>query len=166
MATVVEDGTGLANATSLVALAGIRSFAEARGVELTDDDDELEILVTKSVDYMKSREAEYSGTRLTDTQSLPWPRTDQYIYGTLVEDGTVPQAAKDYQCQIILALDAGVELMPTHTNDNRPLKRQKTGPLEKEWFDARSSAYVTSIEAALGPLAYGSGRFGLTVVRI
>lgn len=170
MATVVEDGTGLANATSLVALADIRAFGLARGIAVTDDDTELEIMVTKSIDYLKSREREYSGERLNPpTQALPWPRTGQYINDAPVPDGTVPQEAKDYQMTVVLAVNSGVVFFPTNPGaDTRAIKRKKVGPLETEWFEGGSSsgAYGAAIDAVLWPLLGGSGAFALTLRRI
>lgn len=167
MAVVVEDGTGMANATSLVALAEARTYAASRGVTLSDDDEALEIDINKSMDYLKSREAEYSGVRTyPGVQALPWPRTGQVINGVLIAPNVVPYEAKVYQITVMMALGLGIILFPTVSGDTRPLKRSKIGQIEKEWFDpGLSSPNVTAINFAIEPLlGYGS-RFGLTVVR-
>lgn len=163
MAIVVEDGTGLANATSLVAFAAVRAYAEGRGVEITDDDDELTIILNKAMDYIKAREDEYSGERYTEIQALPWPRTGQYINNVLIADGAVPQAAKDYQIVVMLTINSGIDLFPT--TSERTVKRKKTGPLETEWFDASLQPHTSAIDAAIKPLL-GSGGYPLTVRRI
>lgn len=164
MALVIEDGTGKANATSFVTFAEARAYASARGVTLPDDDIELEILITKSIDYIKVFENEYDGVRLTTTQALPFPRTGGYINGVLVPDGVIPSQVLALQNGTIITLNAGIVLFPT--TSERAVKRKKTGPLETEWFDADLSPTTTYIDALLAPLLSTFNQFSLTVRRI
>lgn len=164
MALVIEDGTGIANATSLLTFAEMRTFAEAHGFTVPDDDDALEIHSNNAILYMKSRRSEYDGERLVDDQALPFPRTGQVIDNVLIPDGVIPQEAKDFQAGIIAVLASGIDLFPT--TSERALKRKKTGPLESEWFDSDTSPSVPILDALIEPLLGGSGGFALTVRRI
>lgn len=164
MALVIEDGTNVATANSFATLAQLRAYALARGVELSDDDSELEILAIKAMDYIKSRRTSYSGDRLYENQKLPFPRTGQYIDGVLVADGVIPPEVIELQAGVVMTLHAGINLFPTTAE--RAVKRSKTGPLETEWFDNDISPTVSMIDVLIAPLIGGSGSFGLTVRRI
>lgn len=161
---VIEDGTAKTNAESFVTLVETRAFALARGVTLSEDDDALTVLVTKSIDYVKSRRKEYDGTKLTETQALPFPRTGAYIDDVLVPDGTIPIEVKEFQNGVILAVNAGIDLFPT--TQDRALKRKKTGPLESEWFSEGFMPTVSFIDSLIEPLLSADGQFALTVRRI
>jgi hypothetical protein len=164
MALVIEDGTGVANATSFATLAEMRAYGLARGVALPTDDAELEVLAVKAVDYIKSRRADFGGNRLTDTQALPFPRTNQSVNDVIVADGEIPQEVIDLQCGIVLELNNGVDFFPA--SNERLLKRSKTGPIEKEWFDRDITPNVSSVEALIAPLLSDTGGFSLTVRRV
>lgn len=163
MALVIEDGTGKPNANSFVTTAEFTAWAEARGLSVSDDSDKLEQYAVLSTDYFKIREDDFSGDRIFGIQALPFPRTNQYIYGVLVPDGVIPPQVKDAQYAIMYTIASGINLFPQSAE--RVLKRTKTGPLEKEWFDNNTAPSVPMIDAALAPLL-GPGGWGLTVVRI
>ena len=71
MALVVEDGTGLANATSFVSRADYIAFAVARGVTIADDE-AADVELVKAMDYLLTRC--YRGDAKTGDQALPFPR--------------------------------------------------------------------------------------------
>lgn len=164
MALVIEDGTGKADATSFVTFAETRAYASARGFTLPDDDVELEILITNSIDYIQIYENEYDGERLTAIQALPFPRTGGYINGVLVPDGVIPPQVKSLQNGTIITLNQGVVLFPT--TSERAIKRKQVGPLETEWFDANLTPTTSYIDVLLAPLLSSYSQFALTVRRI
>lgn len=47
---IVENGSGIADANAYVDVDAVRDYAEARGVELSDDDDEIAAMIIKAND--------------------------------------------------------------------------------------------------------------------
>lgn len=166
MAVVIEDGTGLANATSFVTVAQYTTWAEGRGYAVPSD---VEQAINKSIDYIKSVETEFGGDRaFPDVQALPFPRINLDIRGVTWEETDpvtpIPVAVRELQFAVIKALADGIDLFPTTAE--RAVKRKKTGALETEWFDADTSPTTPFIAAAMIPLGGSSGQFALTVRRI
>jgi hypothetical protein len=164
MALVIEDGTGVANATSLATLAQIRAFAEARGKTVPADDDALERLAILAMDVIRSIEPQLPGDREHETQRLPYPRSDWQLFGVDVAAETIPPEVIELHAAIVIELAAGINFFPSA--QDRALKRTKTGPLEKEWFDSDMTPTTPFIDALLAPLLGRSGKFALTVRRV
>lgn len=122
MAIVVEDGTGVAGASSYLTAVEMRAFALARGVALSSDDAVVGVLLVKASDYIDAREAEFVGSRNDEDQALSWPRTYRG------EDLGVPQKIKDAQAFLALAVNAGTDLLPV--TGSAVVKSKKAGPLE------------------------------------
>jgi hypothetical protein len=144
VAIVVEDGTVVAGANSYITLDEARDFAEARGVsDLSDVDATLETLLIRAVDYIEAREVDMAGDRVSTEQPLSWPRTP---WG-------VPKNIKDAQGHLVLAVHAGVNLLPTTTYTAAQTKKKKVGPIEVEYVVSGGSALprVTSAEGMLAP---------------
>jgi hypothetical protein len=167
VALEIEDGTAKANGASFVTVDEYKAWATAR-LFAVPSDAAIEANALKSVDYIKAREPEYGGDRATVTQALPFPRINLTINDVVwsVTDPVtpIPQAVKDFQLGIMKAIADGIDLFPTTAE--RPLRRQVTGPLEKEWFDANLNPIMPFVEALIQPLRGGSGAFALTVRRI
>lgn len=163
MALVIEDGTGVANATSFVTVDEYKAWLQARGYTVPADD-AIEPLAIKAMDYLATREDELDGDRLFDTQSLPFPRTGAYLRNVLVEDGDIPAEVKTLQFAIMYAIQQGINFFPT-TGD-RTIKRKKVGPLETEWFSDSLDPIASYVDASFGPLLGGFGSFALTVRRV
>lgn len=76
MSFVVEDGTGLANATSLVSVAEADTYFSDRGgvawAALDDTTDKQPALVVAS--EFVSTAFEFVGSKVSTTQALAWPR--------------------------------------------------------------------------------------------
>lgn len=79
MAFVVEDGTGLANATSYVDVAFVRAFELDRGRTglAAVPDQVVQALLIRATDYAEARwRALFKGAVASTAQALSWPRTD------------------------------------------------------------------------------------------
>lgn len=170
MALVIEDGSIVANANSFVTVAEIRAYALARGITVSATDSEVEPHAIKAMDYIEVKEAEgrLAGSRVSAEQTLPYPRTGVYIYGVLVPDTVIPNAAKRAQLQLSLDSSQGVNLMPTITS--AAVKREKVGPLETEYEVSATSGYngQPDLQAANSwlDLLYGAASFTLRTVRV
>ena len=155
MALVVEDGTGVANANSFVTEDEIIGYAAARGV--TIDPAQVEVNATKAMDYFLTLcllgEIAYPGVQFT-----VYPRRG-LVEGDTDPDAvlTIPAMVKLAQMQLALDAANGIALVPSR-NAEPALKRRKTGPLEREYFEPTS--YLPDlplVDAMLAPLKCGQG---------
>lgn len=178
---VVEDGTGLANASSYTSAADLKAYATARGVDLGNDDAIVDQLAIKAMDYIEANRSYFAGWRaFPNTQRLEWPRegvpepdgayvgttTVQNGYENLLVDGVsyrpvapLPRELIEAQCRLVLKVKAGVDLMPTQQS-GKFVKRKKLGPIEQEFSEA-IGIYVLpkmpDIDALLDPLLKARG---------
>ncbi len=169
MALIIEDGTVVANANSFVSVAEIRAFATARGVTLPADDTAVEPFAIKAMDYIVLQEPRMQGYRTSpDTQELPYPRKCVRVFNAEVLSNAIPSTLKKAQMQLATDASQGIPILGTDV-DGQPIKRDKTGPLETEWFGPGDGVSLAPDLAAatgyLNPLLVGNG-FGLTTLRI
>ena len=104
MTIIVEDGTGLLDAESLVSVIEARGIAAKWGYTLPAADAELEVLLRKAFTYMDKYESALSGYRTVSTQSGIFPRTDCITRAWAEVDAhTVPVPIK--RAQVRLAVE-------------------------------------------------------------
>jgi len=145
---IVEDGSIVANANSYVSEAELSTFASNRGITLTGT---AAVLIIQSMDYIES--LNYKGFKLTDDQSLLWPRTGVIVDGYLISSDEIPQELKDGQMQTCIAIDEGNDPLQ---DSPRKTKREKVGDLEVEYSDSSSSVVINKkITATLKKLLDG-----------
>lgn len=163
MALIIEDGTGLANAQSLVTATELAAYAALRGVTIPVGVTEQEQLLVKAMDYLGSREAELEGERTHPaTQALPWPRIGATAYGQELPNDEVPIQAKN--AQLAAALESNGNDLLENTGQN--VKREKVDVIETEYFNggAQSKGSYPAIDSALEPLLRsGSGSWSIPI---
>lgn len=167
MALVIEDGTVVAGANSYIDLAYARSFAEARGVELSTDDSVVEVQVLIAMDYLES--LSYKGTRTEpDDQLLAWPRTGVTFDGRTFGPHTIPNQLKSAQAQLIIEQFNGVVIFSSSSattgGEDLGVKREKVDVIETEFFSPEESgqmflavAEMPAVAALLRGLLKGLG---------
>lgn len=179
---VVETGAGLSNASSYASAAEIRAYALARGVTLAPSDDAGDLIVdqlaVKAMDYIEANRSMFHGQRATTTQRLCFPRVnvpaEQYtlefpdtIYNgfenltsySFRDPAVIPPELIEAQCRLVMEVKAGVDLLPTQVS-GRFLKRQKLGPIEREFSETVgvfNLPKMPSVDALLSPLLKGAG---------
>lgn len=87
---------------------------------------------------------EWAGVLYLSTQAMSWPRKDFYDNEGRFYDGTsVPTAIKDAQCELAFQWLWADQLTPdptkltrSDTESEHQVKREKLGPLEREYFEA------------------------------
>jgi len=165
VALIIEDGSGVANANSYADLDFIRAYAASRRVELPEDDD-VEGFAIDAMDAIEARK--YQGVRsYPGLQPLSFPRI-----GVVTEEGeyapdAVPTLLKRAQAQLVVYRAAGIDLFPAG-NAEPAIKRDKTGPLETEYFEGGGdpSPSIPLADILLEPLERGQGAFTLSTVRV
>jgi hypothetical protein len=130
----------------------LTAYAAARGYTLTKTP---EIDLQLGLDYIESFEPNLDGQRADPNQLPSWPRT--------MTQG-VPLAVKQAQMVAAMEADKGMDFFPTQSG--AVMKRDKTGPLETEWFEGtETTVSVPQIDGLMAPFLKNSGFF-LNVVRV
>ncbi len=176
---IVEDGTGLPNASSYVSAEAIRAYATARGVTLAAADGPgdaiVDQLAIKAMDYIEANRSYFWGWKHTTTQRLSFPREgvpaepDGRAFSNAIVNGyenimyqgvayrdpaPLPPELIEAQCRLVMAVKSGVDLMPT-TVSGKFVKRQKLGPIEREFSESVgifTLPQMPDVDALLVPL--------------
>jgi len=137
MALVIEDGTGVAGATSYVTEAELTTYATARGVSITSGDREKWLIM--AMDYLES--LDFQGLKFNYDQALQWPRSYVVIDNWTINSDSIPQLLKNAQMQLATSLSQGYSQTSVVTGGDAV--REKVGPIEVEYTSGGSnSAYV------------------------
>lgn len=167
----LDTTVGGASADSYGSLAEADAYFAARQTGNWDGSDaSKEMALRKAVTYLDNvYRGAWKGLRAAQTQALAWPR-----YDVIDEDGFVlpvdeiPEVLKRAQFEAADLIAEGVNLEATI---ERPIKREKVGPLEVEYMDgAAAQAQYQAIHNYLRGLILRSpatnGGFGTgTVMR-
>lgn len=167
MALVVEDGSGSnPSANSYAALAFLRAYNVDRGRAYASGDVNDATATAQAIvamDYIEALEPEMNGSRVAATQPLAYPRNNVYLYGELFPSDEIPVQLQKAQAELAWQVKSGVILFPT--TQGQPIKRKKTGPLEKEFFEAATLPSIPYVDQWLSVLLGGSPS-ALRVVRV
>lgn len=130
MPLIIEDSSIVENANSFATVDECRVFADARGLVLPVNDEDVEKALVKAADFLFSLEADFQGARTDAAQDLPFPRDGVFLHGSLDISGTIPKVLKQAQCR--LAYDTTqADLLATGAG--RITKSESVGPLEVEY---------------------------------
>lgn len=154
MTLIVEDGSGVTGANSYVTLVEARAYALTRGVEMTDVDSKLEMYLVKAMDYLESLRYGFKGRKTNADQALQWPRYCVYIDGYAISSEAIPTELKNAQMQIAMAIQSGIDFMPTASGEAFVIS-EKVGPIETKYSEGVSTSgvpIVRTVEALLAPL--------------
>lgn len=149
MALIIEDGSIIENANSLVEVQEYRDYLAATGIDTSGDDDtvieQLLIAALRFVSYFYEKRLQ--GQRVDATQEWCVPRIGMYVHGFLVDYTTIPEAFK--RAQIVSAYKSKTtELLPDIENGRQVKKeKKKLKSLEKEteWEVTDSNKQLTSL---------------------
>lgn len=150
MAIVVEDGTGLASAESLIAVAVADTYLAARGLTAWAllATAVKEAALVQASEYLN--ETHWSGYRLKATQALSWPRSfdlDDYRSAdsnrVVNPEGQLPATGQFLPPAVIAATSRiayavaveGVSLFATVGNDSA-IRKVEAGSVSVEFDDA------------------------------
>jgi hypothetical protein len=112
MALVVEDGSQVQGANSYISVDDARAYASARGLTLPVSSADVEILLTKALDFIEVFRSQFQGKKTSSAQALQWPRTRVVIDGESFASDEIPEELRKAQAQ--LAIEAQTtELVPT-----------------------------------------------------
>lgn len=142
VALIIQTNDGLNNANSYASVAELTTYADARGIVLKGDPEQL---LLSAMDVLESKQ--YKSEPLNGTQSTLFPRMGVAI----------PRAIK--QAQLMLAVAADSQNLLSATTD-QVTKREKVDSIEVEYFAkdaANSSPLLTLVNELLSPYLASSG---------
>lgn len=115
MALVIEDGTGVAGATSYVTDAAAQALALLYGITLPVD---AEIALRQGYLNLNTHELKLQGERLFKIQTGIFPRLDVYAFGFLITSETVPSDIILAQIYAASAIAGGVDTNAVNTGQD------------------------------------------------
>lgn len=155
MALVIEDGTGIAGATSFVTVAEFRAYATQRGIALPVADADVEIPLIKAMDYLANFEPRMSGVRIEEDQALFWPRRpDPPQTPAPSWQGTVPSTWKVMQMKLAIYALGGALIVAERPEDRGAVKAVTVGPIKTEYAGGAagsSQPRFRDVDALLSP---------------
>lgn len=175
MTVIVEDGSGLTDANSYVSDAELLTYAETRGVTLTNPTTPLLVM---AMDWLETKS--FIGNKGSQEQALQWPRipyspvplgTLSYsalnsypIYlsvdGYIITPEMIPARLKKAQMEAAIQMDAGYDVNAVM---QQTVLSEKIGPIEVQYQEGSSSqVYLPVAEKILAPLlAKGAGNIAV-----
>lgn len=139
---ILEDGSIVPNANTVIDDAFYTSYASARGLSVGVDATAREIELILAMDYLKSIESRMKGRRTEATQSLPEPRRNVLIFGEIFSESAIPIEYKNSQAEAAAASN-GQSLLINESNTD--IKRSKVSVIEEEFFEGGSWS-ITRLE--------------------
>ena len=163
MSLVVETGVGLADADSFISLEGARAFAAKFGITLPADDTAAEVALRQGCQYVELQQKCFSGSRLTTTQALSWPRTGATnVYSFEYADGYMPKQLGFAQVYAAAEYAAGTDVRAT--DDGKSIASEEvTGAVAVSYFNngkTGGSVVITRAMDELAPLLVVCGNNG------
>jgi len=114
MAFVVEDGTVVASANSLVSIAFADSFfADRREARWVGTVAAKEAALVRATDWFEQAHGlNINGSRTIVTQLLSFPRDYLYVHGFLIDNDVVPDTIQKAVCLYALRALARADIVP------------------------------------------------------
>jgi hypothetical protein len=158
---ITETGAGLADAESYASVAA----ADARCVSLGSTawaglaEADKEIALRKAMVFMATYRTRWSGRRVYQHQALDWPRHNVVVDGFMVPSTSVPTDVVNACIDLAVRAGGGEDLLPDLDTGSNAIKKDKTGPLETEYFQNTTDARerFVAVDAILAPYFGAAG---------
>ena len=109
MSLIIEDGSIVSEADSLVTRAEFIAYAASIGVTI-DDSDDSDVLLVKAMKFIDSYENKIKGVKIDREQSLSFPRYNLVVNGWSWNTDEIPTEAKRCQMELALDVNSGTDL--------------------------------------------------------
>ena len=153
MSLVVESGIGNPLADSFISLVDARAFAAKYGITLPVDDAAAEVALRQGCQYVELQQKCFSGSRLTSTQALSWPRTGATnAYGAEYADGDMPVQLGYAQVYAAAEYAAGKDVRASDDGLSVASK-EVTGAVSVSYFNNGKTGKAITITKSLDALA-------------
>lgn len=138
MALVIEDGSVIAGANSYITAVEFRTWANSRGITVSDSDDILERSILRAMDWFERQF--FIGNKANENQLLQWPRTEALIDGYYADATEIPKEVKTalYEATKV-QIDGYSEL---NEQDRRTIK-ESIGDISVEYAENSENRTIT-----------------------
>lgn len=118
MNIIIETGEGLPDSNTYVGTDEAKAFAKARGWSLPCDNEDVQALMLRAMDYIETFSHQFTGCRVSKTQALSWPRESAYVAGEPVSINAIPKQLKLAVIYAMVAYNDGLD--PTSNKSGEP----------------------------------------------
>jgi hypothetical protein len=166
MPIIIETGDGLADAESYASVAAADARCASLGMTgwaaLTEAD--KEIALRRATLFMATYRTRWAGRRVNQHQALDWPRYNVVVDGFIVPSTIVPAEVVNACIDLAVRAGRGEDLLPDLDTGSNAIKKDKTGPLETEYFQNTTDARerFVAVDALLVPY-FGSAGGGNSI---
>jgi hypothetical protein len=166
----IETGEGLPDAESYASIAAADVRCVSLGLiswaALAEAD--KEIALRKAMIFMATYRTRWAGRRVYQHQALDWPRYNVVVDGFIVPSTVVPADVVHACIDLAVRAGSGEDLLPDLDTGSNAIKKDKTGPLETEYFQntTRARERFVAVDALLAPyFGAASGGNSIKVTR-
>ncbi len=158
---ITETGAGLANAESYASVAAADARCASLGLiawaALAESS--KEIALRKATLFMATYRTRWAGRRVHQRQALDWPRYNVMVDGFIVPSTSVPLDVVNACIDLAVRAGNGEDLLPDLDTGSNAIKKDKTGPLETEYFQNTTDARerFVAVDALLAPYFGSTG---------
>ena len=158
---ITETGAGLADAESYASVAAADARCASLGMTAWAALAEAgkEIALRKAMIFMATYRTRWAGRRVYQRQSLDWPRYNVAVDGFIVPSTVVPADVVHACIDLAVRAGSGEDLLPDLDTGSNAIKKDKTGPLETEYFQNTTDARerFVAVDALLAPYFGSAG---------
>ncbi|MDN2697147.1 hypothetical protein O0882_12550 [Janthinobacterium sp. SUN073] len=158
---ITETGAGLADAESYASVAAADTRCTSLGLSawtaLAEAD--KEIALRRATLFMATYRTRWAGCRVHQRQALDWPRYNVVVDGFAVPSNCLPLDVVNACIDLAVRAGRGEELLPDLDTGSNAIKKDKTGPLETEYFQNTTDARerFVAVDALLAPYFGAAG---------
>ena len=158
---ITETGAGLADAESYASVAAADARCASLGLNawaaLAEAD--KEIALRRATLFMATYRTRWAGRRVYQQQALDWPRYNMVVDGFTVPSTSVPLDVVNACIDLAVRAGSGEDLLPDLDTGSNSIKKDKTGPLETEYFQNTTDARerFVAVDALLAPYFGSAG---------
>ena len=157
----IETGAGLPDAESYASIAAADVRCASLGMTgwaaLAEAD--KEIALRKAMIFMATYRTRLAGRRVYQHQALDWPRYGVAVDGFAVPSTIVPADVVHACIDLAVRAGSGEDLLPDLDTGSNAIKKDKTGPLETEYFQNTTDARerFVAVDTLLAPYFGSTG---------
>ena len=161
MSIIIETGEGLTDAESYASVAAADARCASLGVTAwaAFAEDSKEIALRKATLFMAIYRTRWAGRRVYQQQALDWPRYNVAVDGFILPSTIVPADVVNACIDLAVRAGRGEDLLPDLDTGSNAIKKDKTGPLETEYFQNTTDARerFVAVDALLAPYFGSAG---------
>ena len=158
---ITETGAGLADAESYASVAAADARCASLGLTAWAvlDEGAKEIALRRATQFMATYRTRWAGRRVHQQQARDWPRYNVAVDGFVLPSTSVPLDVVNACIDLAVRAGRGEDLLPDLDTGSNAIKKDKTGPLETEYFQNTTDARerFVAVDALLAPYFGSAG---------